>query len=245
MHPEICKIGPLTIYSYGLMLVIAFMVSTFLAARQARRNGIHPDIIFNLCFLVFITGIAGARIFYVISNLSYYAHSPLEIIMLQKGGLAWFGGLIAGALSGILYLKFKRLPIFKIADLLVPFVALGQAFGRLGCFLNGCCFGKESSYGIYSPVQEAVLIPTQLYSSLLLVFIFIILRVLQERPHKEGQIFFAYLLLYCAKRFFIEFFRGDSPAFLFQLTLFQVISIAIFIIALIGLYLNRRIKGQG
>ncbi|MCX5695536.1 MAG: prolipoprotein diacylglyceryl transferase [Candidatus Omnitrophica bacterium] len=235
MHPEICKIGPLTIYSYGLALVIAFMVSTFLAARLAKKNGIDPDIIFNLSFLIFISGIAGARIFYVINNLSYYSQKPLEIIMLQKGGLAWFGGLITGVFCGIFYLRLKKLPVLKIADLFAPFAALGQAIGRLGCFLNGCCFGKESAYGIYSPVQEAVLIPTQLYSSLLLVIIFIILRVLQGRPHKEGQIFFIYLLLYCAKRFFMEFFRGDSPAFLFQLTLFQVISIVIFIIALAGL----------
>jgi phosphatidylglycerol:prolipoprotein diacylglycerol transferase len=242
MHPEICKLGPLTIYSYGLMLVIAFVVSTLLASAEAKRKGIDPDVIFNLCFTVFILGVIGARIFYVLSNFSYYLRNPFEIIMFQKGGLAWFGGLILGASSGIYYLRIKKLNVYKIADLLVPFVALAQAIGRLGCFLNGCCYGKESGFGIYFPNHDAVLIPTQLYSSLLLVFIFIILRFLQERPHQDGTIFFAYLLLYSAKRFFIEFWRGDSPSFAFGLTLFQFISIAIFLIAAVSLYLIKTKK---
>ncbi len=236
MHSEICKLGPLTVYSYGLMLLLAFAAAAFLAGAQARKKGIDPDIIFNLCFTVFISGIAGARIFYVFLNFSYYLNNPLEIIMLQKGGLAWFGGLVCGVLSGIYYLKTKKLSVLGVSDLLVPYVALAQAIGRLGCFLNGCCYGRESAFGIYFPSADAVLIPTQLYSSLILVLIFIILRVLQERPRREGAIFFAYLLLYPAKRFLIEFWRADSPRLALGLTLFQLISIAIFLIALVSLY---------
>ncbi|MDD2679549.1 MAG: prolipoprotein diacylglyceryl transferase [Candidatus Omnitrophica bacterium] len=243
MHPEICKIGPLTIYSYGLMLVAAFGVATWLACAEAKKRGIDPDIIFNLNFTILICGIIGARIFYILNNLAYYLRNPLEMIMLQKGGLVWFGGLIFGLASGILYLKLRKLPVFKIADLLIPFVALAQAIGRIGCFLNGCCFGKESASGIYSPSQGALLIPTQLYSALLLIFIFIILKALQKRPHKDGQIFFAYLLLYSAKRFFIEFWRGDSPTILLGLTLFQFISLAIFLAGVIGLFCVKIKKG--
>jgi phosphatidylglycerol:prolipoprotein diacylglycerol transferase len=113
----------------------------------------------------------------------------------------------------------------------MPFLALAQSLGRLGCFFNGCCFGKESVYGIYFPVHGLVLIPTQLYSSFILLLIFIILRFLQSRPHRLGQVFYAYLFLYSVKRFFIEFFRGDNRLIIFNLTLFQLISIAIFIIA--------------
>lgn len=237
MYSEICRLGPLVIYSYGAMLVVAFMVAVLLASAQAKNKGIDPDIIFNLCFIIFITGIIGARIFYVFSNLSYYAHNWLEIIMLQKGGLSWFGGLTLGVFSGIFYLKSRKLAVYKIADLVVPFVAIAQAIGRLGCFFNGCCFGKESSYGIYFPVHEAVLIPTQLYSSFFLVAIFIILRVLQEMPHKDGEIFFAYLLLYSTKRFFIEFWRADSPAIIIGLTIFQLLSICVFLLAALKLFL--------
>lgn len=242
MHSEICKFGPITVYSYGLMLVIAFVVSTFLAAAQAKREKIDPETIFNLSFTVFISGIIGARILYVLDNLNYYLRSPLEIIMLQKGGLAWFGGLILGSICGILYIKRKNLPVYKIIDLFAPFVALGQAIGRIGCFLNGCCYGKESAFGIYSPAQGAVLIPSQLYSALILVVIFVILRIMQERPHKNGEIFFTYLFFYSIKRFFVEYLRADNPVIIFGLTLFQILSIAVFILAAAFLYIIKKRK---
>lgn len=240
MHPEICKIGPFTIYSYGLMLVLAFLISSMLASLQAKTKFINPDIIFNLASVAFISGIVGARIFYIIQNLSYYIKNPGEIIMLQHGGLSWFGGLIMGVFSTAVSLRKKNLPVYKIFDLIVPFIALAQAIGRIGCFLNGCCFGKESDFGIYFPVHNRVLVPTQLYSSLILIFIFLFLRFLQDRPHKDGQIFFAYLLLYSQKRFFIEFWRKDSKIILFGLTLFQIISIIIFCIAVVKLILIKK-----
>ena len=232
MHPIICKIGPFTIYSYGLSLVVAFLVSSTLAVFQAKKQKINPDIIFNLSFIIFISGIIGARILYVIENITYYLRNPLQIIMLQLGGLSWFGGLLLGFFSGIAYLKKKRLSIYRILDLISPFVALGQAIGRVGCLLNGCCFGKVSKFGIYFQVNKLMLIPTQIYSSLVLILIFIILRVLQDEPHKEGEIFFAYLLFYSIKRFFIEFWRAYNEIVFLVLTLFQLMSIAIFCLAL-------------
>lgn len=238
MHPIICRIGQFTVYSYGLMLVIAFIVSSSLAGIKARKENLNPNDIFNLVFIVFIFGILGARIFYISYNLAYYLKNPRQIIMFQYGGLSWFGGLIAGFISGVVYLKNKKLPIYKVLDLIAPFLALGQAIGRIGCLLNGCCYGRESEFGIYFPVHDKVLIPTQIYSSLILVLIFITLRFLQERPHKEGKVFFIYLLLYSVKRFFIEFFRADNPIVFAGLTLFQIISIITFFIAL--LFLIRR-----
>jgi phosphatidylglycerol:prolipoprotein diacylglycerol transferase len=240
MHPVICKIGPFSVYAYGLMLVIAFLVSSILACKEARREGINPDLIFNLAFIVFICGIAGARIFYIIENYSFYKGNPAQIIMLQQGGLSWFGGLIFGFISGILYFKKKKLPIYKTLDLVAPFVALAQAIGRIGCLLNGCCFGKVSEFGIWFTLHQAVLIPTQLYSSLILIFIYITLRFLQIRPHKDGQIFSIYLFLYSLKRFFIEFWRADNPVILWGLTLFQLISIGVFCLSV--LMLSRIIK---
>jgi len=232
MFPKICSIGPFNLYSYGLMLVLAFMASTFLASRQAKKENINPEIIFNLAFIAFLSGVIGARIFYIAENLGFYLKNPLEIVMLQRGGLSWFGGFILGFSTAIIYLKNKKLPVYKILDLIAPFLALAQAIGRIGCLLNGCCFGKVSRFGIYFPVHEAVLIPTQAYSSLILVLIFAVLRFLQDRPHKEGQIIFVYLLLYCTKRFFIEFWRADNPHIFMNLTLFQIFSIVLFAISL-------------
>ncbi len=224
MYPEICKIGPVVVYSYGLMLVIAFFVAAFLASQEAKRRGLNPDFVFNLLFVSFVSGIIGARLFFVIENLGVYLKNPREIIMLSHGGMSWFGGLILGSAAGIIYIKIKSLGVYKILDLIVPFLALGQSIGRIGCFLNGCCFGKEF-----------VLIPVQIISSFLLLVIFIILRMFQSRPHKCGQIFYSYLVLYSTKRFFIEFWRADNPIVFYGLTLFQLISIFIFVFSTIKL----------
>lgn len=235
MFPEICKIGPFTVYSYGLMLAAAFFVSSRLTYIQAKKEGIYPDIIFNFLLSALITGIIGARLFYVACNIGYYIKRPLEIIMLQQGGLSWFGGLILSAGYSVIYLKKKKIPVYKMLDLIAPFAALAHAIGRLGCLLNGCCFGKESPYGIYFATHDAVLIPTQIYSSLTLLAIFIILRFMQDRPHQSGAVFFTYLLLYSVKRFSIEFLRADNPALIFGLTLFQLSSVALFILAVFKL----------
>jgi len=242
MYPEICKIGPFTIYSYGLILALAFMVGVALARLQAKRENIRPDLIFNFSFLVFVSGIIGARIFYIIENTDYYIKRPVEIIMLQHGGLSWFGGLTFSIVCGILYLKKKKVSIYKIFDLIAPFLALTQGLGRIGCLLNGCCFGKVSKFGIYFPVHNAVLIPTQIYSSLALIFIFIILRFLQDKPHQEGTIFFVYLLLYSLKRFFIEFWRADNKIIFGGLTLFQILSILLFCLSIAQLTFIKKSK---
>jgi len=148
--------------------------------------------------------------------------------------------LILGSLAGFLYLKVKKQSIYRMLDLIAPFVALAQSIGRIGCFLNGCCFGRPSVFGIYFPVHEDILIPTQLYSSLGLLVIFILLRFLQERPHKEGQILFAYLFLYSLKRFFIEFLRIDNPRIILGLTLFQVMSLAVLFLSVYKLLLLKK-----
>lgn len=240
MFSEVCKIGPFTVYSYGLALAFAFLASSALARLEAKKQHINPDYVFNLVFICFFSGIIGARIFYVIQNFGGYMSNPLEIIMLQHGGLSWIGGLTLAVIAGILYLKKKKMPVFNTLDLLAPFVAFGQAIGRVGCLLNGCCFGKVSESGIYFPAHKQVLIPTQIYSSLMLIFIFIILRSMQARPHKQGEIFFAYLLMYSIKRFFIEFWRGDSMIMFLGLSLFQITSIIVFCIAVFGLILIRK-----
>lgn len=233
MLPEICQIGAFTIYSYGLMLVLAFFTCTYLASLQAKKEGVSSEAIFNLCFFVFIFGIIGARIFYVFNNFGFYLRNPLEIIMLQHGGMAWFGGLIFGSCAAILFIKRNKLGLFKILDLLAPFIALAQAIGRIGCLLNGCCFGRVSKFGIYFKVFDQVLIPTQLYSSLFLLLIFFILRFMQERRHAPGMILCAYLFLYSVKRFFIEYFRNDSLRIFYGLTLFQALSLAMFFVSLL------------
>jgi len=223
------------------MLVIAFIVSSALAGARAKKENINPDMIFNLLFTGFIFGIVGARLFYVIDNISYYSKNPHEIIMFQHGGLSWFGGLILGVISALVYLKSKKVSILRTLDLIIPFVALAEAIGRIGCLLNGCCYGKVSEkFGIYFDVHQQVLIPTQAYSSLSLIIIFIGLRFLQEKPHRLGEIFCAYLLLYSIKRFIIEYWRADNPIVFSCLTLFQILSMAMFITAIVMLVIIKK-----
>jgi len=208
MHPEICKIGPFVIYSYGLMLVAAFASAVSLASIQAKREGVDPDIIFNTCFVAFIAGIFGGRLLYLFEHFRYFLENPIEIIMLQHGGLSWFGGMTLGVLSGLVYLKVKKLPALKILDIVAPYLALAQSIGRIGCYFNGCCYGNT------------IYLPTQVYSSILLLLIYLAVRYFQTKPHKAGQVITLYLFLYSIKRFFIEFWRIEHQPVFFRLNLY-------------------------
>ncbi|MBU1125764.1 MAG: prolipoprotein diacylglyceryl transferase [Candidatus Omnitrophica bacterium] len=229
MHPVIGTLGPFTFYSYGLMLVVAFFVATGVARATAVKNKIPPEAVFNFSFLVLVAGIFGARILYIIEHFSYYRAKPYEIIMLQHGGLSWFGGLVAGSLGGVIYLRRHRQPIIAFFDNFAPALAFAHAIGRIGCFLNGCCFGR--------PLCG---LPLQIVSSLLLFLIFLVLWFLQRAPHRRGSIFFTYLLLYSLKRFFVEFLRLDNPPVWRGFSLFHLISVALFTGSLAALYVIRK-----
>lgn len=236
MYPILCKIGPLTIYSYGTALALAFLTCIFFINRDSKKFGFDADVIINLCFWLLVSGIIGARILYCLLNIDFFAQNPLEILMLQHGGLVWYGGLGAAALIGAIYLKKNKFPVLKTMDFLVPYSALGHAIGRLGCFLNGCCFGKPAeNFGIYFPVYNARLIPTQLYESGLLIVLFLILKNLRNKPHKQGEVFVFYVLSYSMLRFLMEFLRGDSQPIFIGLTIFQIISLFLILISAYGI----------
>ena len=232
MYPVICRIGPFTVYSYGLMVALGFTLSLYLVSRHAQREGIDQGLINNLGFIILLGGIVGARVLFVALHFENYASNLKEIFFLQQGGLSWFGAFFSGGLAGYIYLKRKGLSFYKTLDLIIPYVALGQAIGRIGCLLNGCCFGPPSSYGIYFSVHQAVLIPIQIYSSLGLLAIFLILRLIQKNKLALGFTFFSYLLLYSLMRFFLEFWRIEHPKLLGGLTVFQLISLIIFLFSL-------------
>ncbi len=227
MHPILFEIGPLTVYSYGAMLALAFVVGIWLATRQARREKVPANTMLDLSLVALITGIIGARILFALLNLDYYSKHPFESIMFWQGGLIYSGGLILGTLCAILFLKVRRLNIWKVIDIYAPSLAIGQAIGRIGCFLNGCCFGRPVSWGIKFPpgsmasyeqfsqgliksVNEYSLPvhPTQLYSSLNALIIFLILILVRRRKRFNGELFWLYLFLYAITRFGIEFLRG-------------------------------------
>ena len=224
-------------------MVLAFSLAVFLLRNQAKTKGLDTDLFFNLSFVVLVSGIIGARILYIILNLGYYFSCPKEIILFSKGGLAWFGGLISGSIAFIVYLKRRHLGVYAIADLVIPYVALAQCIGRIGCFLNGCCFGKETQgLGVHFPNHAAILIPTQIYSSFALLMIFVILKIMQSGQQRNGAILYSYLFLYSIWRFFIEFLRGDTRIFIFGLTVFQIFSLVLFVLSVVMLLKTKKIQ---
>jgi len=222
-----------------MMLALAILATQWLVARDAKaRLGIDPDIVYSLVFWVVLYGIAGARIFYVLLNWAYYAAEPAEIVMIWKGGLAWQGSLVDGIVAAVFYIKRHKLPLWKFLDIAAPYIALGHAIGRIGCFLNGCCYGKPAVWGVYFPVLEARLIPTQIFMALGQVAIFLALRALQPRARCDGQVFVWYLMFSAVERFVIEFFRADHEVYL-GFSVFQYICVVIFVSSLV---VNFRLK---
>jgi phosphatidylglycerol:prolipoprotein diacylglycerol transferase len=231
MHPILFKIGPVCVYSYGFMIAVAFSVGMYLAIRAAKEAKINPDFIVNLVSLLLFSGIIGARLLYVALNIREYIQDPLEILMLSHGGLSIFGGLFFATSLGVVYVKKNGYSVSKIGDLLIPYVALGQAIGRIGCFLNGCCFGRptDSIFGVVFPGGSQPLHPTQVYSSMAMIFLYGFLRLLQKLQLKDGVVVISYGLCYSIGRFFMEFLRGDNAVILFGLTFSQFVSVLVFV----------------
>ncbi len=231
MHPLLCNLGPVPVHSYGLMLALAVLASAWLFASQAQsRLGIVPDVIYDLVFWVVCFGIAGARLFFVLLNWNSFMPEPLEILMVWKGGLAWQGSFAGGIAAAVIYIRVHKLPLWPLLDTAAPFIALGHAIGRIGCLLNGCCYGQAASWGLYFPVWDARLIPTQIFMSLGQLAIYVVLRAV--KPGREGNVFILYLLLSSMERFGIEFFRADHLVY-GGLSIFQYICGIIFGVALV------------
>lgn len=236
MHPILVKIGPLYIYSYGLMVAIGFSVAMLLAYKRAHEFGIDKDKIIDFGIAILAGGLVGARALYVLTNLKYYIANPLEIINLTKGGLIWYGAFLFGIIVAIWFVKKNNINFWAGGDLMAPYIALAQAFGRIGCFLNGCCYGSivHSDYilNVKFPHESVLRHPAQIYSVIVLILLYVILRRWQARRRFDGEVFLGYALLSSFGRFCLEFLRGDNPKILIGLTMSQFISIGIFVICL-------------
>lgn len=245
MHPILAKIGPIYIYSYGLMVAIGFSVATLLAYKHADDFGINKERIIDLGIVMLAGGIIGARIVYVALNFQYYMKNPLEIVNLARGGLVWYGAFIFGMIAAAWFVWKNRINFWTVADLFAPYLALAQSFGRIGCLMNGCCYGSAAPSGfmlsVIFPGESICRYPTQIFSALALLLIFAILRTWQKKRRFNGEIFLGYGLLYSVKRFSVEFFRGDNPKILHGLTISQLISVAVFVVCS-GLFIYRYLK---
>jgi len=235
MHPILFKIGPFSIYSYGLMLALGFGLVAYLMHARAHEFGLDKDKMVDMTIFVLIGGLIGGRALYVALHTAYYLARPLEVFDFSKGGLVWYGGFFFALLVFFLFVKFNAMRFWVVADFMAPYVALAQSLGRIGCFLNGCCYGSQTSgsypLAVVFPDSVVYRYPTQLFSALGLLMIFIVLRLWQDRRHFDGEIFLLYCVLYSSKRFFIEFLRADNPRVIFNLTISQVLSILVMVVS--------------
>ncbi|MDD4940536.1 MAG: prolipoprotein diacylglyceryl transferase [Candidatus Omnitrophica bacterium] len=254
MHRILLHVGPVTVYSYGFMLALAFIIGTILAQARARRQNISPDAIMDLVFAILVSSILGARVLYVAVNWRFYQAHPFDIVKVWEGGLVFYGGFILALFVAVWFMRARKLSFGTIADIMAPSVALGIALGRIGCFLNGCCYGAVSGrWGVAfpcrdgSPVcaqqaadglislsarQSLPVLPTQLYSAFLALLIFAALLALERYKKFDGFLFWLLALMYGAGRFFIEGVRYYEEAFMIgPLTISQAISAGLFGIA--------------
>jgi phosphatidylglycerol:prolipoprotein diacylglycerol transferase len=254
VHPIAFHLGSLPIRWYGVMMALAFVAGLWTATRRARLANVSGDIIADVTLWLMLGSIAGARFVHVTTYWTDYANEPFsEVFMIQHGGLVFYGGLIGATVAGFVYLAWKKLPVWKIADILAPSIALGSVFGRIGCLLNGCCYGYACNlpWAITFPPghethpfdQPAVPVhPTEIYDGLLNLVLYVFLAWLFRRKKFDGQIFATYLIVYSVFRSIAESFRGDYPTDHVHagLTSAQLVSAPILIVGLVLFFWRKK-----
>ncbi len=216
MHNELFTIGNVTIYGYGLMIAIGVMMAYLVTEYRAKKHGLDGDPVFAILLIGVSSGFLGAKLLYFITILDEIIANPSLLWTRLADGFVVYGGVIAGILVVSLYCKIKKLHFLSYLDIAVPSIALAQGFGRIGCFLAGCCYGQESDLPIaitfehssYAP-NGVPLFPSQLVSSAFDFVHFFVLCALARKNRTPGKIGAFYLIFYSIGRFIIEFFRGD------------------------------------
>ena len=268
MYPELFKIGPFTVYSYGLMLGIAFITASWLLTKEVTRKKLNPNLGTEVTLLAIIFGIVGAKIFHLFENFSEFTEDPVGMAF-SPGGLTFYGGLIVAVLSIWIYARRKKIPFFVIADIAAPALALAYGIGRIGCHLAGdgdyglptnLPWGTNYENGTVPPSvmfrgseiaqnypggivpDFTPLHPTPVYEFLICAIIFSILWKLRKKDWIDGKLFMFYLIFISIERFSIEFIRLN-PRLLFGLSEAQLISVGLFIVGVIGIIYFAKNRG--
>ncbi len=241
MHPVLFHLGPLAIHTYGVLVAAGFLLGITVAARRAKSEGIEPERINDLGVLLIVAGMLGGKLFHIIFFWNeFIAGWRASGIASLREGFVFYGGFICASLATVVYARRKKLPLAKLADAFAPAIALGHAFGRLGCFFEGCCYGKACSlpwavrFPAEHPMDSLPVHPTQLYEAAGNLVIFAALVAFRKRF--DGQVWWLYVLSYGALRFVVEFFRGDYDVhYLGVFTLGHVIAAGLIVVALVAL----------
>lgn len=224
MYPNLFKIGPLEIHSYGLMLAISFLIGILFAMYRAKKQDVDPNKIMDLAVVIVVSAILGARFLYVIFHLDEFRGNWLDVInpfqssgQIGIAGLTMLGGFLAALFFALLYMKLNKLPMLKISDIMAPSLGLGIFITRIGCFLNGCCYGTPTSvsWAMIFPPESAAgyhftnipIHPAQLYSSAYGLVIFVVLLLVERWKKFDGFLLYVFLILYGISRFTVDLFR--------------------------------------
>ena len=242
MYPILLDLGRVKLYTYGLFLALGFITAIWFTKRNARFYGISDRTVSDIFFIILVSAIAGARLLYVVINFDAYKGNLLDIFRIWEGGLVFFGGFLFATLAAVVFVKIRKMDIWKTADILAPGLALGHAVGRFGCLFAGCCYGKtcDLPFAIsFSHPQSlaplnVLLHPTQLYMVISNFILFLVLLEIQKRKRFDGMVFLSYVMLYSVFRAVIEYFRGDFRGdFFFEfLSLSQGIGLVVSCLAL-------------
>ena len=237
VHPVLFTIGGVEFYSYGFMIGIGLVLGLIIASKKMERKGLNPDDFFTFFLLIIVCGIVGGRLFHVVLNKESYT-TLISILDLRGGGLAIHGVLFGGLIGALAYSMAKKIRPGTLLDIIVPSVALGQGFGRIGCFLNGCCYGipTDGSWGVLTRYAPGLRHPYQLYESAANFALFVVLMRLSEKTETRGVVTLAYVSGYSVIRFCLEFFR-DSEKNLLGLSSAQWLSLALLVLSLLVYYL--------
>jgi phosphatidylglycerol:prolipoprotein diacylglycerol transferase len=230
MHPILFKLGPVTIHSYGFFMAIGVAAGLWFIFRQAKRQGLDAARLLDAAFFIIIVSLVGAKLVLVASDFPAFLKNPKQLFWVARSGGVFQGGLVFGILFALWYFRRKKIPTWKTADIAAPAVALGHGFGRIGCFMAGCCYGRECALPWGTTFRDTYahdltgiplglpLHPVQLYESVLNFLNFFVLAALLRRKTFDGQVFPVYIINYSIIRYFTELFRGDHAegAYLFK-----------------------------
>lgn len=233
MLPTLFSIGPIHLYSYGLMFALGVLAAIYYLSKQEPVAGLTQNHTIDLILILTFVGIIGGRVFYIAQHWDYYLENPLESIALWQGGLVIYGGLIFALLGLIVFCLVRRVNFFSLTDLYFPALSLAQAFGRIGCFLNGCCYGTPTKlpWAVQFPFLKDPVHPTQIYFSIFDFILFMVLAWRYPRRAFVGEITLIYFVLYGQNRFMGEFYRGDNLPVLWGMTEAQIISLFFVLVA--------------
>ena len=247
MKNDLLTIGGLTVHGYGLMIGIGFIAAYLMTEFRARKYRMNTDIVFTLFISSVVFGLLGAKALYYLTILDRVIKDP-GVILDEMEGFVVYGGIIGGVLAGYVVCRIKKEKFWQYFDLIAPAIALAQGFGRIGCLLAGCCYGKETDSPLsitfhtsdFAP-NDVALIPTQIYSSILDFLNCIVLCLIARYAKKERTVSGCYLIFYSTGRFILEFFRGDlERGSVGVLSTSQFISIFIFAAGIVVLLTGKK-----